>query len=116
MNNDEDDLDTYVNDAKTARRGAVLSREGKTRITMYLDNAVLDHFREVATAKGRGYQTEINDYLVAAVDHGRREAGPLRVVVNEYVRVRTNQRWQVRETSVARCGGQAGSNTVARRA
>ncbi len=61
---DEDDiLDTYVNRAEGARRGAVISNEGKTRITMYLDNDVIEHFRKVATAKGRGYQTEINSCL-----------------------------------------------------
>lgn len=86
MNNDDDILDSYVNDAGTARRGAVLSSEGKTRITIYLDNGVLEHFREVATGRGRGYQTEINDHLVAGI----RKSGNIRssrVVVDEFVKV-----------------------------
>lgn len=68
-NHDQDDiLDTYVNRASGARRGAAISNEGKTRITMYLDNDVLNHFRNVAGAKGRGYQTEINQCLRQVIE------------------------------------------------
>jgi len=97
MSSNDDILETYVNDAKTARRGAVLSSEGKTRITMYLDNGVIEHFREVATAKGRGYQTEINDCLVAVVKGTQRESATPRVVVNEFVKLTGAQCRQVRE-------------------
>lgn len=48
---------------KGAKRGAVISQKGKTRITMYLDDDVLEAFREKADAVGRGYQTLINDTL-----------------------------------------------------
>ncbi|HEX19938.1 MAG TPA: CopG family transcriptional regulator [Acidiferrobacteraceae bacterium] len=48
---------------KGARRGAVISQKGKTRITMYLDDDILEAFREKADAAGRGYQTLINDTL-----------------------------------------------------
>lgn len=70
MSGDDDILDTWVNDARTASRGAVLSSEGKTRVTMYLDNRVLEHFREKATANGRGLQAEINDHLAAGIRNG----------------------------------------------
>ena len=50
-------------DFDNIRRGAVIKDAGKTRVTMYLDNDVLDHFRTVATRKGHGYQTEINAVL-----------------------------------------------------
>lgn len=50
-------------DFANARRGACLSTAGKTRITIYLDDDVLAHFRERATAMGRGYQTVINATL-----------------------------------------------------
>ena len=50
-------------DFDNIRRGAVIKDAGKTRVTMYLDNDVLDHFRKVATQKGHGYQTEINAAL-----------------------------------------------------
>lgn len=36
---------------------------GKTRITMYLDSAVVQAFRSQAEAEGKGYQTLINDAL-----------------------------------------------------
>lgn len=54
-------------DFERARRGAVLATPGKTRVTMFLDNDVLAHFRAVATRNGRGYQTEINAFLRRAL-------------------------------------------------
>ena len=50
-------------DFSGARRGAVIKQAGKTRITIYLDDDVLQTFRERADAGGRGYQTMINDAL-----------------------------------------------------
>jgi uncharacterized protein (DUF4415 family) len=41
---------------------------GKTRITIMLDNEVIDAFRARAEAEGRGYQTAINLALRAALD------------------------------------------------
>lgn len=37
--------------------------QGKSRITIMLDNDVLDNFRDKANAKGMGYQTLINQVL-----------------------------------------------------
>lgn len=51
----------------TAQRGPVLPTEGKTRITLYLDNEILEAFRERAHAEQRGYQTLINKVLREAV-------------------------------------------------
>jgi len=45
------------------KRGAVVSLKGKTRITIYLDDEVLDRFRLTAERSGKGYQTLINDAL-----------------------------------------------------
>jgi uncharacterized protein (DUF4415 family) len=45
------------------KRGAVLKSQGKTRITIYLDDDVIDVFRTKAEDSGRGYQTLINDAL-----------------------------------------------------
>lgn len=50
-------------DFSEARQGAVIKQSGKTRITIYLDDDVLQLFRERADASGRGYQTMINDAL-----------------------------------------------------
>jgi uncharacterized protein (DUF4415 family) len=50
-------------DFSKGRRGAVLPGKGKSRITIYLDNEVLDAFRDLADKSGRGYQTIINEAL-----------------------------------------------------
>lgn len=41
---------------------------GKTRITIMLDNDVIEAFRTRAEAEGRGYQTAINEALRTAID------------------------------------------------
>ena len=46
-----------------AKRGAVMPQRGKTRISIYLDDKILEEFRNRADAAGRGYQTMINDAL-----------------------------------------------------
>lgn len=50
-------------DFSDAKRGAVVPQTGKTRITMYLDDVILEEFRNRADAAGKGYQTLINDAL-----------------------------------------------------
>jgi len=50
-------------DFSNAKRGAVVPQTGKTRITMYLDDAILEEFRKRGDAAGKGYQTLINDAL-----------------------------------------------------
>ena len=52
-------------DFSKAKRGAVLPTTGKTRITLYLDNEVLEHFHALSEKTGRGYQTLINEALSA---------------------------------------------------
>jgi hypothetical protein len=73
-------------DFSTGRRGAVIApRRGKTRITIRLDDDVLDWFRaRVDDAGGGSYQTLINDALrkfVAAQDQPLEQL--LRKVVRE---------------------------------
>ena len=53
-------------DMTKAKRGGVVSARGKTRITIYLDDAVLAKFREQAESQGKGYQTLINEVLLQA--------------------------------------------------
>lgn len=54
-------------DFSQGKRGAVIPATGKTRITMYLDDDVLESFRAKANAEGKGYQTMINDVLRKAM-------------------------------------------------
>jgi uncharacterized protein (DUF4415 family) len=50
-------------DFSKGKRGAVITSPGKTRITMMLDDDIIEHFRARAEASGSGYQTEINRVL-----------------------------------------------------
>ncbi|MDX9975642.1 MAG: BrnA antitoxin family protein [FCB group bacterium] len=50
-------------DFSGGERGAVISQPGKTRITIYLDDEILEEFRQRADSAGRGYQTMINEAL-----------------------------------------------------
>ena len=50
-------------DFSKAKRGAVIPQKGKSRISIYLDDEILEGFRMRADAAGRGYQTMINDAL-----------------------------------------------------
>lgn len=50
-------------DFSKGRRGAVIPSKGKTRITIMLDDDILEHFRDRAEAQGVGYQTLINAAL-----------------------------------------------------
>ncbi|MBU9597930.1 BrnA antitoxin family protein [Burkholderia multivorans] len=54
-------------DFSQARRGAVVAPKGKTRITIMLDDDVLQAFRDRAARDGKGYQTLINDALREAI-------------------------------------------------
>ena len=50
-------------DFSKGKRGAVIPNKGKTRISIFIDNAVLDEFRARAEQAGTGYQTMMNDAL-----------------------------------------------------
>jgi uncharacterized protein (DUF4415 family) len=50
-------------DFSKGRRGPVLASPGKTRITVMLDDEVLEFFRNRAESVGSGYQTLINAEL-----------------------------------------------------
>jgi len=47
------------------KRGAVIPTTGKTRITIYLDDEVLQRFKAQSEKTGKGYQTLINEALKA---------------------------------------------------
>jgi uncharacterized protein (DUF4415 family) len=50
-------------DFSKGKRGQVVKQKGKTRITIYLDNDVIEKFRKLSDAAGYGYQTMINEVL-----------------------------------------------------
>lgn len=50
-------------DFSKGKRGAVILQKGKTRISIFIDNSVLDEFRTRAEKGGTGYQTMMNDAL-----------------------------------------------------
>jgi uncharacterized protein (DUF4415 family) len=61
-------------DFSGGKRGPVIRQKGKTRITIYLDDDVLEAFREKADSAGVGYQPMINQALREYLD---RSAAPL---------------------------------------
>ena len=50
-------------DFSKGKRGALIPVKGKTRITIYIDDTVINEFRARAERIGAGYQTMINDAL-----------------------------------------------------
>ncbi len=50
-------------DFSKGERKAILPSKGKTRITIYIDDAILAEFRARAEKSGTGYQTMINEAL-----------------------------------------------------
>ncbi len=72
-------------DFSGAKRGPVVSvPKGKTRITIRLDDDILDWFREqVDRARGGNYQTLINDALRQYI---RRAQEPLEATLRRVIR------------------------------
>ena len=72
-------------DFSKGKRGAVIPTEpGKTRITIRLDNEVLDWFRAKADSQGGGnYQTMINHALKEYIHQDKSLAEILRQVIRE---------------------------------
>jgi uncharacterized protein (DUF4415 family) len=72
-------------DFSKGRRGPVIPPEpGKTRITIRLDNKVLDYFRKQVHEMGGGnYQSLINDALREYIQRGGIEAAVRRAVRQE---------------------------------
>ena len=54
-------------DFSKGRRGAVIASTGKTRITIMLDDEIIEEFKSRAERAGTGYQTLINATLKEAV-------------------------------------------------
>ena len=59
-------------DFSKGKRGALIPTKGKTRITIYIDDAVLNEFRARAERTGVGYQTMMNEALSAFLEKNER--------------------------------------------
>jgi uncharacterized protein (DUF4415 family) len=68
-------------DFSKAKKGAVIPSAGKTRITIMLDDEVIEHFRSVAEKQGIGYQTKINAVLRSAMLTN--EGSPSRLTIED---------------------------------
>lgn len=79
-------------DFSKGKRGAVLSSKGKTRITIYLDDAILEAFRARGEAAGTGYQTLINEalkeYLGQNAEKPVTESALRRILQEEFPKIR----------------------------
>ena len=52
-----------IYDFSKGKRGVVIPTTGKTRITIYMDDAILKRFKALSEKSGKGYQTLINEAL-----------------------------------------------------
>ena len=66
-------------DFSKGKRGAVIASPGKTRITIMLDDEVIEAFRARAESAGSGYQTLINSVLREAVFGAKEKQKPITV-------------------------------------
>jgi uncharacterized protein (DUF4415 family) len=75
-------------DFSDAKRGAVIPQPGKTRITIFIDDDVLEAFRERGDAAGKGYQTMMNEALREYLNKVQRplDEETLRRVIQEELR------------------------------
>ena len=75
-------------DFSQGKRGTVIPSPGKTRITIFLDDDVIEAFRAQAEAEGRGYQTLINATLRHSIQPEKSPitADVLRQIIREELR------------------------------
>ncbi len=71
-------------DFSKGKRGPVIPATGKTRITIYMDDAIVSQFKAQSEQTGKGYQTLINEALKAHL--GLAEAPITRDLVRKIVR------------------------------
>ena len=72
-------------DFSKGERKALISTKGKTRISIFIDNEVIEAFRKRAEAAGTGYQTMMNEALRAYLAHDERPVtqSQLRAILEE---------------------------------
>ena len=89
-------------DFSRAKRGPVIAVEpGKTKISIRVDNAIIDYFRSQVERAGAGnYQTLMNDALLAFI-HQRAVIDAVRLVVREEMSAPRAKLRQARSRAVA---------------
>ena len=89
-------------DFSRAKRGPVIAVEpGKTKISIRVDNAVIDYFRSEVERAGTGnYQTLMNDALLAFI-HQKSVIDAVRLVVREEMSAPKAKPRQARSRAVA---------------
>lgn len=72
-------------DFSKGKRGALIPAKAKTRITIYIDDSVLNEFRSRAERVGTGYQTMMNEALRAFLEKNEKPvtAAMLRQIIRE---------------------------------
>jgi len=72
-------------DFSKGERKALIPSKGKTRISIFIDRAVIEAFRKRAEAAGTGYQTMMNEALKAylAQDEKPVTQSQLRAILEE---------------------------------
>ena len=75
-------------DFSKGKRGAIIPTKGKTRITIYIDDSILNEFRAKAEKLGSGYQTMMNealkDYLAKNTERPVTESVLRRILKEEF--------------------------------
>lgn len=70
------------------KRGSIVSNKGKTPITLYIDDSILNEFRSRAENSGTGYQTMMNEalkgYLVKATEQPVTESVLRQILKEEF--------------------------------
>ena len=72
-------------DFSEGTRGAVIPTTGKTRITIYLDDEIVQQFKVRSEKTGKGYQTLINEALSVYLGVTEKPVTPevIRMIVRE---------------------------------
>ena len=70
-------------DLTQGTRGAVIPATGKTRITIWIDDDILETFRNKAEAEGIGYQTLVNQVLRANMKAQPLDENALQRIIRE---------------------------------
>jgi len=95
-------------DFSKGKRGAVIASPGKTRITIMLDDDVIEHFRARAEAQGTGYQTMINSVLRSAIADFNRKSPDDRPVTVGVLREILREELNPSGSKVSKSPGAAG--------